>query len=90
MHDPNLAPSLVRTIVPMAVGALSAWCINTLGIELPMDPATETLTAIASGVYYAAVRWLESRWPGAGILLGARSRPRYERENTDASQEVIE
>lgn len=88
MHDPNLTPSLVRTIVPMAVGALSAWTVNTLGIELPLDPATETLTAILSGLYYAAVRWLESRWPGAGVLLGARSKPHYERENTNADEEV--
>lgn len=70
-------PALVRTIVPIVVGALAAWLLQVLGITLPLEPATEAVTAILAGLYYAAVRWLEDKFPAAGLLLGSARKPEY-------------
>jgi hypothetical protein len=71
---------LIRTWVPVAVGAFIAWLV-TLGVEL--DPQTEAglitgLTALAIAIYYSIVRLLEAKWPAVGILLGAPKAPFYE------------
>ena len=71
--------SLIRTIVPLCVGALAAWLLQ-IGIGLP-DTAfaalEATLTVGLGAAYYAGVRWLEQRWPAAGWLLGAAAQPVY-------------
>lgn len=72
-------PALVRTLVPMIVGAASTWLLTTLGVTLPLEPATELVTLILSGAYYTVARWLEQRWPVLGaILLGSSKQPRYD------------
>lgn len=72
-------PALVRTLVPMIVGALATWLLTTLGVALPMEPATEFVTLVLSGLYYTAARFLEAKWPGLGrILLGSSKQPRYD------------
>ena len=71
--------SLIRTIVPMCVGALAAWLLQ-IGIGLPETAFTAleaTLTVGLGAAYYAGVRWLEQRWPAAGWLLGAAVQPVY-------------
>lgn len=74
--DP-LAPSLVRTIVPIIVGALAATLLASLGIALPIEATSEVMTVLLSGLYYALVRVLERRWPGIGVFLGSTQQPVY-------------
>ncbi|GAA2618675.1 hypothetical protein SMC26_40240 [Actinomadura fulvescens] len=74
--------SLIRTYVPIAVGALVAW-LATLGVEV--DDATSTalvvgITGVATAGYYTLVRLAESRWPWVGKLLGAARPPSYRPE----------
>ena len=71
--------SLIRTIVPMGVGALAAWLLQ-IGVGLPETAFTAlegTLTVGLGAAYYTGVRWLEQRWPAAGWLLGAAVQPVY-------------
>lgn len=71
-------PALVRTLVPMIVGALATALLSALGIALPLEPATEVVTVVLSGAYYAVARWAEQRWPGIGkYLLGSSKQPSY-------------
>ena len=62
--------SLIRTIVPIGVGALAS---SALGLDL--DPAAAVV--IVTGVYYAIVRAAETRWPSVGVALGWRAKPSY-------------
>ena len=76
----NTILSLIRTYVPVAVGALVAWLL-TLGVTL--DPASETgLTVAGTGLliaaYYTIIRLAERRWPWVGILLGSTAQPVYD------------
>lgn len=71
------APSIVRTLVPVAVGQIIAY-IATLGIVVPGDVETAltvVLGFIATTVWYTAVRFLEQKFPKIGILLGWASVP---------------
>lgn len=71
--------SLIRTYVPIGVGALISW-FATLGISLDGEAAAGLvifLTAVLQGMYYLVVRLLERRWPAFGALLGKRSEPIY-------------
>lgn len=73
----TLAPSLIRTYVPVLVGAFIAWLI-TLGVEV--DPSTQAglttgLTGLVIIVYYTVVRLLEKRWPFLSVLLGSKQIP---------------
>ena len=73
-----LLMSLVRTFVPVVVGSVLAW-FAAKGI--PVDPDLETtltvaLTGMATFVYYAVVRFLETKVsPKFGWLLGNNSSP---------------
>jgi len=71
---------LIRTYVPIAVGAGVAWLV-TLGVDL--DAGTQTsaviaLTGALQAVYYTAVRYAAEKWPKAGILLGVNKAPAYD------------
>lgn len=76
----NYFISLIRTWVPIGVGAVAAWL---LAHGLGMDAATQTglivgLTAALSGVYYAVVRAIEQKFPWVGgVLLGHTAKPVY-------------
>lgn len=72
--------SLVRTWVPVGVGAVLSWLAVRFGIVVPEDISTEVtvgLTAVVVAVYYGIVRALEARWPWFGKLLGAKKAPAY-------------
>lgn len=80
-----MLPSIIRTIVPLIVGAVVAAAARH-GIDLPEDALAEVVTPVvtvaAGAAYYAAVRFVETRLPGpAGrILLGlgvVRQQPVY-------------
>lgn len=85
----NFVTSLIRTYVPIIVGALVAWLI-TVGIEL--DANTQAglivgLTGILQGAYYLAVRLLERKFPQIGVLLGSTQKPVYvEPTDTEAKK----
>lgn len=71
MSTPS-APSIVRTLVPVAVGQVVAY-VATLGIVVPGDVETAltvVLGFIATAVWYTVVRWLEQKFPKVGVLLG--------------------
>lgn len=76
----NLFDSLVRTFVPIIVGAVLGFFV-TRGIEL--DPEFESalivaLTAGFNGVYYLLVRLFETYVsPKFGWLLGLAQTPDY-------------
>lgn len=72
--------SLIRTYVPVGVGAFFAWLV-TLGVEV--DAATQAglvtaLTGVVIAAYYTVVRLLERKWPFLGVLLGSTKAPSYE------------
>ena len=71
MSTPS-APSIVRTLVPVAVGQLAAY-LATIGVILPEDvmaAVTVVLGFAFTTVYYIVVRWLEQKFPKIGMLLG--------------------
>ena len=76
----SLFDSLVRTVVPLVVGAVVSWFV-TAGIVL--DPEFEgaltiAVTAGLTGVYYVVVRLLETYvTPKFGWLLGLAKEPVY-------------
>ena len=72
----DYAVSLIRTWVPMLVGLLATWLLS-LGIEFDSTALELALVSLISGVYYAAVRWLEGKVPWLGVLLGVKSEPTY-------------
>lgn len=66
------APSFVRTLVPVAVGQLVAY-LATIGLTVPEDVETALTVLLGfavTAVYYAAIRFLEQKWPSLGALLG--------------------
>lgn len=72
----NLWLSVVRTIVPVIVGfLLSLPIVHGLGVST--EQATSLVTAALIGVYYVLVRFLESKWPKLGWLLGTPVAPTY-------------
>lgn len=70
--------SIVRTIVPLAVGGVLSWVVS-LGI--PVDPEfegalTALLTLVLGGLYHLIVRVLEVHVsPRFGWLLGLAQQP---------------
>ena len=71
--------SLIRTWVPIAIGWLIAQLL-TLGVVF--DDTTSkmletALTAATIAIYYAVARWLEQKFPKAGLLIGYIKQPLY-------------
>ncbi len=72
--------SQIRTIVPIAVGALVSW-LALRGINL--DEGQEAglviaLTGLLQALYYFIARLLEQRFPQVGtLLLGSSAQPEY-------------
>jgi len=71
--------SLIRTVVPLAVGSLVGG-LTVRGIRVEPEAVgslTAGITALVGSLYYAGARWLESRWPALGYLLGSAQSPQY-------------
>jgi len=69
--------SLIRTWVPIGVGALISWLLS-IGVDAGAEASvglTTAGTAIITALYYLIVRTLESRFPWFGVLLGAPRTP---------------
>ena len=78
MHDQII--SLIRTYVPVAVGAFLTYLAVRFGVVVPEDVSTGLTTGLvglASALYYAIARALEQRWPWLGWLLGVPKQPTY-------------
>ncbi len=72
----SVLPSILRTLVPLAVGYFLAWpAARWLG--LTEEQVTSLITIVISAVYYLAVRALEQLAPQFGWLLGWASAPKY-------------
>lgn len=70
----NLLTSLKRTLVPIGVGAVAA---SFLGKYIDSTTAHNFLSGLISALYYTVVRFVETKWPEAGVLLGAKYQPVY-------------
>lgn len=69
--------SLIRTFVPVWVGAGITFLSDTLG-PVDVDPQMGLVLAGAvASIYYAAVRKLEVKYPKLGWLLGMKGTPVY-------------
>ena len=79
----TLVPSLIRTYVPIVVGAFIAWLV-TLGVEIDdsiQAGLVTALTGILIAAYYTVIRLLEKRWPKLSVLLGSSQIPaQYSRD----------
>lgn len=72
--------SLIRTYVPIAVGAVVSFLL-TKGIELDADTQAGlivVLTGVSQAVYYYVARVLERKFPQLSFLLGSAAQPRYQ------------
>lgn len=71
--------STIRTVVPVIVGAVVGF-LASKGIDIDQS-AVAGLTAFLSGlftaVYYVVVRFVETKYPKAGWLLGTPKKPSY-------------
>jgi len=76
----NYAISLIRTYVPIGVGAVASWLLVHYALSVPTSTQvgiTSLLTAGLSAGYYAGVRALEQKFPQVGVLLGHTAKPVY-------------
>jgi hypothetical protein len=76
----NYAISLIRTWVPVAVGALASYLLVHFGLDISAGSQAAVIPPLTGGciaVYYAGVRWVEMKWPAAGVLLGHTAKPVY-------------
>ena len=82
-NEPNrltagIGTSLIRTVVPVAVGAILA-ALAQANLDLDEGLVTEVVTAVCITVYYAIVRLLEEHVsPAWGWLLGVAKVPQYD------------
>jgi len=76
----DLVTSWIRSVVPIIVGALASWLAAKTGFVI--DEASQVglvtaFTGLLSGLYYVIVRWLETKQPQFGWLLGLPKQPGY-------------
>lgn len=73
--------SAIRTYAPIAVGLALTFLAREAGVVVDTDTEaglTAGLVGLLSAAWYALARWLESRWPALGWMLGAPKAPTYE------------
>jgi hypothetical protein len=82
----DTAVSLIRTYVPIVVGAFISWLVS-IGVDLGAEANVALvtfMTAALTGAYYAIARALEKRWPILGrFLLGSSRVPEYTEPQAD-------
>lgn len=72
--------SAIRTGVPYLVGGLASFLIVHFGFSLSDDVQGQLIALLTFGIgyaYYLLVRWLETKWPSLGWLLGTPKQPVY-------------
>ena len=73
----DLLKSMIRTFVPVVVGLILS-ALAQIGVKVDPGTIAGAVDAIFIGGYYAIVRFLESKSPKLGWLLGLPSEPHYE------------
>lgn len=87
----NFVTSLIRTYVPIIVGALVAW-LATIDLAIAAEAQAGLvvfLTALLQGAYYTVIRLLERKFPKLGLLLGSTSKPAYAKDVSEASHKYL-
>jgi hypothetical protein len=82
---PGWIDSVIRTWVPVAIGAVLSWVNANYGVLGLPDHPSSTAVIVATGLtiagYYALARVVERRWPKVGAALVAvglvRTKPVY-------------
>ena len=69
--------SLIRTWTPIVAGALCTWLAGVLGVNIDSAQLAVILTSVLSGLWYALARFLETKNPKFGVLLGKAKQPVY-------------
>ncbi len=72
--------SWVRTVVPVAVGAVLTWLTDGFGLELSDEGQVALIsgiTGLAASLYYMIARLAEEKIPSIGWLLGVAKTPTY-------------
>jgi len=83
--------SVIRTWVPIIVG----WLVSQLliiGVVIDDDTSKlleSAISAVTIALYYAAARWLETKFPNAGVLLGYIRQPVYVDPTKTPEQQVV-
>lgn len=82
MNLSNYIISLIRTVVPVAVGAAASWLLTKHAFHIApaiLVQVTALLTAAATAGYYSAIRFLEDKFPKGpwGYFLGHTAKPVY-------------
>lgn len=83
--------SVIRTWVPIIVG----WLVSQLliiGVVLDEDTSKlleSAISAVTIALYYALARWLETKFPNAGVLLGWIRQPVYVDPKKTPEQQVV-
>lgn len=77
--------SVVRTVTPYIVGFIVAILAKQGITGSPEFVAniTAIITFLVGSGYYAIVRWLETKYPKAGLLLGSAKKPVYVEPTSD-------
>lgn len=74
--------SLIRTVVPLLVGAVVGW-LASVGIPVDLEAKAElvaSLSLLSGSLYYMGVNALAARVPVFGWLLGVAAKPVYSLE----------
>lgn len=74
LNNQDLLVSLRRTLVPMIVGLVTG---SFLAQFIDQASLENVISGVVTAVYYLAIRLLESKVPGFGVLLGSRKQPVY-------------
>lgn len=74
LNNQDLLVSLRRTLVPMIVGLVTGSFLAQFVDQASLE---NVISGVVTAVYYLAVRLLESKVPGFGVLLGSRKQPVY-------------
>lgn len=85
----DLVTSWIRSVVPIIVGAFASWLFARTGFVI--DEASQVglvtaFTGLLSGLYYVVVRWLETKQPQLGWLLGLPKQPGYSDDSVPPPQ----
>jgi hypothetical protein len=76
MNVRDLLLSVVRTTVPAVVALILAG-LTKVGIDIDGALLSGLVDGLLVGGYYAAARFLESKWSWFGVLLGWKAQPTY-------------
>lgn len=77
----NIVLSMTRTFVPIIAGGVISWFASK-GLTLDEEFRVQLITALTVAIqvlYYTVVRLLELKCPKAGLLLGSKTQPNYEK-----------